>query len=315
VIVPLPTTSAVAFVDSQHGWVGGRVGLFSTTDGHRFRLVFRAPIVGIQALDKKHAWALTGDGFVLRTTDGYGWTRLGAAHLFSVEFVDARNGFALTRDGVVVRSTDGGRSWPQLRTPGLMQAQCFSSTRDGWVARSGAVWATHDGGTKWTRTRLGNKLLGQTQPALQCSGRAVWALFAGGAAAGSQGYEVFRSLDGGRSWRAILAGLVSTRLPRISNYPGPFAALGAGRAVFEGSCSPCGNGTLTFVGTIDGGRTFSRVTPFDGYFPGPISFVDARNGWLLADPVRGKRRTVLFRTRDGGRHWRRVATFTGLVPS
>ena len=307
-IVPQPPAAAVAFVDAQHGWVGDHSALLATTNGRRFRLAFRAPIVAVQALDRSHAWALTGDGFVLRTTDGRRWSRLGAPHLFSAEFVDTRNGFGLTRDGVVVRSGDGGRSWPQLHTPGLMQAQCFSSTRDGWVSRSGSVWTTHDGGARWTRTRLGNKLLAETQPALECSGSAVWLLLTGGAAAGSQGYEVLRSVDGGRSWRAILAGLVSTHLPRISAYSGPFAALGGAGAIFEGSCSPCGMGTITFVRTVDGGRTFSRASPFDGYFPGPISFVDERRGWLLTAPARGKRREFLFATSDGGRHWHRVAT-------
>jgi photosystem II stability/assembly factor-like uncharacterized protein len=309
VIVPLPPTSAVAFVDAQHGWIGDDAGLFTTTDGRRFRLTVRTPVIGIDALDRTHAWALSGSGFVLRTIDGRRWQTLGAPHLFSIEFVDKRNGFGLTRDGVVVKSTDGGRNWPQLRTPGLMQAQCFSSTRDGWTARSGTVWTTHDGGVTWTRTRLGNKRLEQMFPTLQCRGRSVWAIVAGGAAAGSQGYEVFRSLDGGRSWRAILAGLVANRLPRINAYPGPFEALGGGRAIFEGSCGACvfGHGTVNFVRTVDGGRTFARATPYIRSFSGgPISFVDMRHGWLFTQLFKSTKQTLLF-TRDGGAHWQRVA--------
>jgi hypothetical protein len=130
VIVPLPPTSAVAFVDAQHGWIGDSAGLFSTTDGRRFRLAARTPVIGIDALDRTHAWALSGYGLILRTTDGRSWRTLTAPHLFTVKFVDRRNGFGLTRDGIVVRSNDAGSSWrTTVRTPGHMQTQCFSSTR------------------------------------------------------------------------------------------------------------------------------------------------------------------------------------------
>ena len=309
-IVPSPPTSAVAFVDAQQGWIGDSAGLFSTTAGRRFRLAARTPVIGIDALDRTHAWALSGYGLILRTTDGRTWQTLSSPHLFTVEFVDRRNGFGLTRDGVVVHSSDAGASWrTTVRTPMRMQAQCFSSTRDGWVARSGSVWTTHNRGTSWRHVRLGNNRLGPTLPALQCRGSSVWVLLAGGAAAGSQGYEVFRSLDGGHSWRAVLAGLVLNRLPRINAYPGPFRALGGGRAVFEGTCGPCvfGHGTVNFVRTADGGRTFARATPFIRSFTGgPISFLDLKRGWLLTQLFRSRKHTLLS-TGDGGAHWRRVA--------
>ena len=98
-IVPLPPTSAVAFVDAQHGWIGDSAGLFSTTDGRRFRLAAHTPVIGIDALDRTHAWALSGYGLILRTTDGRSWRTLTSPHLFTVKFVDRRNGFGLTRDG------------------------------------------------------------------------------------------------------------------------------------------------------------------------------------------------------------------------
>jgi photosystem II stability/assembly factor-like uncharacterized protein len=311
VIVPSPPTSAVAFVDAQHGWIGSAAGLFSSTDGRRFRLAARRPVIGIDALDRTHAWALSGYGLILRTTDGRTWQTLGSPHLLTVRFVDRHNGFGLTRDGVVVRSRDAGASWrTTVHTPVRMQAQCFSSTRDGWVAQSGSVWTTHNGGASWTHIRLGNNRLGPTLPALQCRGSSVWALLAGGAAAGSEGYEVFRSLDGGRTWRPVLAGLVTRRLPRINAYPGPFLALGGGRAVFEGTCGPCvfGRGTVNFARTVDGGRTFVHATPYIRSFTGgPISFLDLKRGWLLTQLFRSRKHTLLS-TSDGGAHWRRVAT-------
>ena len=307
-IVQPPPTTAVAFVDGRHGWVGGQGALLGTSDGKAFRVELRAPIAGISALDRRRAWAITGDGFVLRTTDGRHWSRLGAPHLFHLEFVNAQIGFGLTRDGVVVRSTDAGRRWPQLQTPGLVQSECFSSRRTGWLARAGSVWTTHDGARTWARSRL---RASSALPELGCRGRDVWVLFREGAAAGTEGYHVYRSLDGGSRWRAVLASPFQRRLPAISNYAGPFNVLGRGAAVFSGSCSPCdGFGTATIVRTLDGGASFRRSTPFHGYVPSALSFVDSASGWLITGAHAGSaapaRLGILWRSVDGGRSWRSV---------
>jgi photosystem II stability/assembly factor-like uncharacterized protein len=296
VIVPLPPASAVAFVDARHGWAGDAGGLLGTTDGRTFRVEVRAPIIGISAFDRARAWALTGDGFVLRTSDGRHWARLGAPHLFRAQFVDARVGFGLTRDGVLVVSGDAGRSWVQARAPGLVQSECFTTRRDGWVARGGTVWTTHDGGLRWARARLRSRP--QELPDVGCRAGDAWVVFHEGAAAGTEGYRVFRSRGGG-PWRAVLASPFQRKLPTISNYAGAFTVVGHGTAVFTGSCAPCaGLATATVVRTVDGGSSFTR-TALGGPAPSAVSFLDARRGWLVA----GRQ---LEGTNDGGRHWRPV---------
>jgi photosystem II stability/assembly factor-like uncharacterized protein len=297
VIVPLPPASAVAFVDARHGWAGDAGGLLGTSDGRTFRVEARAPIIGISAFDRSRAWALTGDGFVLRTSDGRRWSRLGAPHLFRLQFVDARVGFGMTREGVLVRSRDAGRTWAQARAPGLVQSECFTTRTDGWIARGGTVWKTRDGGAQWTRTRL--RAGPQEVPDVGCRGSDAWVLFHEGAAAGTEGYRVFRSLGGG-PWRAVLASPFQRKLPAISNYAGPFTVVGHGTAVFTGSCPPCaGLVTATVVRTVDGGSSFTR-TALGGPAPSAVSFLDAWRGWLVA----GRQ---LEETSNGGRHWRAVA--------
>ena len=286
-IVPVPPASAVAFVDAQHGWVGGQGGLLGTTDGRRFRVQVRSPIIGISAFDRTRAWAITGNGFVLRTSDGHHWSTLGAPHLFRIQFVDARIGFGMTRDGVFVRSDDSGKTWQQARAPGLVQSECFSTRTNGWLARGGTVWTTHDGGAGWTPVRL--RRGAQEMPDVRCGGPEAWVVLHEGAAAGTEGYHVFRSV-GGRSWRAAYASPFQRALPSIANYAGPFDVLGSGRAVFTGSCAPCGgSGTATLVS--------SRArTTWPGPAPTAISFLDARRGWIVSG---GRLRA----TTDGGRHW------------
>jgi photosystem II stability/assembly factor-like uncharacterized protein len=215
----------------------------------------------------------------------------------------------LTRDGVLVVSGDAGRSWVEARSPGLVQSECFVSRVDGWVARGGSVWRTHDGGRRWVRARLRSGP--QELPELGCAGRDVWVIFHEGAAAGTEGYHVFASLDGGKTWRARLASPFQRRLPSISNDTGPFDVLGHQTAFLTGWCGPCrGFGTATVARTLDGGASFTRATPFRGYVPRAVSFVDARRGWLLTDGHVGSasplKLGILWSSADGGRHWRTV---------
>jgi len=288
VIVPQPPASAVAFVDAQHGWYGARGMLLGTTDGRTFRVQVRAPIIGISAFDRARAWAVTGDGFVLRTSNGRTWSRLGAPHLFRLQFVDARIGFGMTRDGVLVRSDDSGKTWRQTKAPGPVQSECFSTRVDGWVARGGTVWTTHDGGAGWSRVRLRS---GQQElPDLRCSEGGAWVVFHEGAAAGTEGYHVFRSLRGA-PWRAVYASPFQRKLPSITNYAGAFTVLTGGGAVLTGSCAPCGgSGTATLVTAL------GRAT-WPGPAPSALSFLSQRQGWIVS----GGR---LRETADGGRHWR-----------
>jgi hypothetical protein len=77
-IVPVPPASAVAFVDAQHGWYATSKGLFGTSDGRTFHLQVRMPIIGISALDRTQAWALTAraSSCARRTaTTGEHWVR------------------------------------------------------------------------------------------------------------------------------------------------------------------------------------------------------------------------------------------------
>jgi photosystem II stability/assembly factor-like uncharacterized protein len=288
VIVPAPPASAVAFVDGQHGWVGGAHGLLGTSDGRTFRVESRSPIIGISAFDRARAWALTGTGFVLRTSDGNHWTNLGAPHLFRVQFVDARVGYGMNRDGILLRSGDAGKTWKRMRTPVLVQSECFATRQAGWVARGGTVWATRDGGVSWARATL--RAGPQELPELNCSEGGAWVLFHEGAAAGTEGYHVFRSVTGG-PWRPVYASPFQRRLPSLSNYAGPFTVLRSGGAVLTGSCAPCaGAGTATLV------TAYGRAT-WAGPAPTAVGFLDARHGWIVS----GRR---LRETTDAGRHWR-----------
>ena len=101
-------------------------------------------------------------------------------------------------DGGLVATSDAGRNWRRLTTPVTAEAFCFTSPNNGWIALRGSVWRTRDGAAHWERkTLMGNAPGGYPVAELACSGSSVWALFHRGAAASQEGYDVFRSLDGG----------------------------------------------------------------------------------------------------------------------
>ena len=298
---------SLVFADAQHAWAGGEGGILATSDGGaHWRVVWHGAGSTLDAVDATHAWALTDNGVTIRTTDGAHWRALGVQHLLRLSFASASDGFALGRDDFVMRTHDGGATWTPTGGPQRLQSICFGSAKTGWVARNGTVWTTSDAGSHWHAHTIVRAKQGFPIPDLYCRGKDVWIVLHEGAAAGTEGYRIFRSFDGGASWRAVFGSFASP-LPRVSNYSGPIAALGEGDAVLEGSCSPCnGYGTVTFVhGSIRTTLSAAR--------PGPVAFADRRRGLAILTPSpRGL--PAVYRTLDGGRTWKRVFASKRLRP-
>jgi photosystem II stability/assembly factor-like uncharacterized protein len=309
-----PVGPALAFADARHGWAAGAGGILSTVDGGRtWRRVSRTPVQALDAVSGRVAFALASDS-LLRTRNGRTWPAVSHPGLVAVDFVDSERGYGLDGRGVLLVSRNGGRTFARARAPGRLQAVC--ATREGaWAARGNRVWARR--GSRFVlrlRARLGGP---GAIPVLGCRGSSVWVLFEEGAAAGSEGYDVFRSLDGGRTWRVVLAGLdpLRPRLPRLNAYSGPFSVLGR-TAVFMGVCPACGRQpTTAAVVSRDGGRTWSRRATLDGYEPIAVSFVTPERGWLLTGSRRGQASAgLVWATTDGGRRWRLLLRSRALLP-
>ena len=70
--------------------------------------------------------------------------------------------------------------------------------------------------------------------------------------------------------------------------------------------------------TLDGGASFRRSTPFRGYVPSALSFVDAARGWLVtgahAASAAPARLGILWRSVDGGHSLRSVLRSPLLAP-
>jgi photosystem II stability/assembly factor-like uncharacterized protein len=123
------------------------------------------------------------------------------------------------------------------------------------------------------------------------SGRVAWASGSGG--------TVLRTLDGGRTWRAVgPPGVADLQFRDIEAFD---ARRAVALSIGEGEAS-------RIYRTSDGGRTwtetFRNADPLAFY--DCVAFFDDRRGLALSDPVDGRFRVLS--TADGGRSWRVLPT-------
>ncbi|HWE64746.1 MAG TPA: YCF48-related protein [Chloroflexota bacterium] len=254
------------------------------------------------------------------------------SQVLDLSFVNTHDGWALGSAcgagescAVAIRkTTDGGRTWHPVVAPVVSPAWHFiaaptvspadqgnvdargsagylrfATTRIGWLYGPG-LFVTDDGGSSWTRQRSPWATV-----ALAPVGASVWALQEQCASPPSQhcSFRLIVSTDTGHTWH------IPAVQPRLS---GPqqmqLVRTDAGHAwilTFGGSHA-------TLLATVDGGKHWQAR----GYPCGPVgSFIDRLAAhddthlWLLCggQPAAGTEFKYLYRSNDGGAHWRRVA--------
>jgi photosystem II stability/assembly factor-like uncharacterized protein len=280
-------------------------------------------------------WALSGFALYRTVDDTAHWTDITPpgvvdpmAHIDAVDFLDADHAWlavALDDQPITIeRTTDGGRSWQSFRTRlcgssiasnaahcGSAAAIDFVDDARGWAVVSthdtaGTLLATRDGGTTWT-------VAGPTP--------FVGMVHFGGASTGwGEGRHgvVYRTTDGGKSWReiALPANAVGT-----SGTSGA-AAVAVGGPQFFGEdhvvmarlrFGPSLPPTLTTYASADGGVTWAAqqapVDPTVNVVNAPEYRFSAASpsDWAL---LYG---THVSLTRDGGRHWSTLTPTSGVL--
>lgn len=218
------------------------------------------------------------------------------------------NAFATT--GRVLRSADGGRTWQRGATPFFVSGNenhrqrserlVFDPAKPGHVllgTRRQGLWSSIDGGASFTQISTTQIPVGvANRPDQDHAGVSFVSFDAstpGRAYAGVAGDGVYRSDDGGASWR------------RIASVSGP--------------------GQVPFEGTVTAGRLLVAVNTIDGDEPGRLrlydpatnAFTDMQPGkssaWAAAvDPTNPQhvvaadeavRSGHLWRSLDGGKKW------------
>jgi photosystem II stability/assembly factor-like uncharacterized protein len=231
-------------------------------------------------------------------------------------------GWALSGKGVM-RTTDGGLQWRKIaglprsaKTPYASVAAHGPS--EAWVAAHAGknvdafhskvrIFSTTDGGRHWFRSRA---LRGFGSSLDFVDSRHGW-LFTGlGVATGSMSHNLYRTSDGGRTWRLVEYNHIDTSSKGSLNSCDGLDGVSFRTPTDGWSAGWCGAGPqiLMFYRSSDRGRTWrARSLPWPhGYHV---------NSWIVALPafigtygvlpvsLASPAAFVLYVTHDGGEHW------------
>lgn len=197
-------------------------------------------------------------------------------------------------DGGPYLSTDGGVTWSQAKLPpdyanygAALNAVSCASARTCVAAGDPGIFTSVDGGAKWT---FDNSVTAPAERSISCKESTCVAV------AG----QALVSSDGGRSWREVGTGAVSS-LVAVSCASGSYCvAVGAGgKSSEEGA-----------VFTTNGGQSWA---PSDAPPQGVVDAVScpSTNTCLASGANAAGTGGAVFRTSDGGRHWSSVTAPPG----
>ncbi len=322
----------VSFPSASKGFALSADRLLSTSDGGRSWRVLRAAAgarwTSIDFVNASDGWLL-GAGGLLSTTDGGAhWRRLAGPceEMRSVDFVSAEEGFAIAGGGEaaplgalwgrgetsVLHSSNGGRTWSRLPAPGHAQSLCFLNDEVGFLGADGNVYATEDGGERWTLSLEGQS--GRSARPLAvvgCARGGAWAEIVGPGGEASQEPHIAYAYEHG-SWQPVFAEQYfphpSVDVTRGSpgSEPASFSAISAEAAVFIDFCPACSPPSAPIAIAGDGGRTLARL----GNIPSmsevtSASFRSEREGWVAGALFEGGGHVefLLLHTDDRGRTW------------
>lgn len=240
----------------------------------------------------------------------------GPLSLSSIRMTSATTGWA-TGDttnvlygptSAVYRTEDGGNHWSQSSPAGTIVINAFflSEATAWFVADSRQLYRTQDRGKTW---RALPRVLANPYDVDFVDASHGWAIVGLGAAAGSEGVAIYRTLDGGTSWQMVSL----TAGPNGQSSPGslPFGCnkgtLGFLNPFVGWAPGDCAGGKPFFYVTRDGGKTWQEVNlPLPAAIASGCNctttapvFTSARDGSFL---LTGQA-SVVYVTHDSGGSW------------
>ncbi len=208
---------AVYFLDQNYGWVAGSNGtLLHTLDGgltwSRAAFVTKDDLRDVYFSDENTGWLLAQrdplkiksferSSYLLNTTDGgVTWRRIFLntsdvnTRFARLVFTDAQHGWVFGETGVLFSTVDGGAHWIPQKTATkhlLLGAGMTNNGRGFLVGAGGTILRSDDFGASWqTPINLSNGGSARLR-AVSVVGNVAWTV---------GGSQMFRTVDGGRTW-------------------------------------------------------------------------------------------------------------------
>lgn len=159
-----PGFAAMDFLNLQHGWLVGPLGLLAQTSdgGQTWQPLPKSPATAVLKLQFRSldsGWLLeAGPRRLFRTTDGgQTWQQCAPGQptpqIYGVHFRTPTLGWATAGAGIIIKTTDGCATWQTIQTPvtNLLVSIFFLDDLNGWVVGdNNTVLKTADGGLTWT---------------------------------------------------------------------------------------------------------------------------------------------------------------------
>lgn len=245
-----------------------------------------------------NVWIVTVRGELLFTTNqGRTWERprKNAVGKFkALSFVDVQHGWAINDRNQIWSSHDGGYSWGQVAELPQRGAERikFIDQLHGWAIEPFFLCSTVDGGVSWqVYYPLANtgRIEEPTHTSYFLNDKLAWL--------GGERGAVYRSSDGGKSWKGQKV------IPENAD-------ISAIHFIDERTGWFCSRPRSAIYRTADGGISWHEQHLPSGQLDlSSIQFVDQNNGWAVGSKrdagISGNpsSRGQMLRTSDGGRTW------------
>jgi photosystem II stability/assembly factor-like uncharacterized protein len=234
-----------------------------------------------------------------------------------INMIDLQTGYGMDEQNLY-RTDNGGIQWKVVTPPGVNAnfSVFFFDAQNGWMLAGNPqnlsesnLYHTTDSGQSWTSTPVPFGM-GRIQFLDEQNG---WAMANIDCGAGSCGLDIFKTTDGGQSWKRVSAASPNNDA-QLNTLP--FAGDKNGMTFLDtqhgwvGGTEPK-DGYVWLFATQDGGQTWKQVNlPLpDGYLTSTISvdppeFFSAKNGILPVTLFINSSYKIFYSTQDGGQSWK-----------